>query len=397
MHNLKTMHDMKLMNNIKTINIMKTKNIPIYLNNAATSWPKPDCVAEAVAGALFSPPGSMHRGGLESFDVFDAVRSHLAPLLGISDPNQIVLGANATWGLNLALFGFPFQPGDTVVTTKAEHNSVLRPLYELEQRGLIHVLYLDTDETGRVPLKSWKKSMEIYRPRLAVFTHASNVTGAVHDAAAMTAAAKAVNARVLIDASQTLGWTTLEAESWGTDMVAFTGHKYLLGPQGTGGLWVSKHLRLSPHLLGGTGINSDMDTMPAQMPLHLEAGTGNEPSFFGLLAALQWREQNPPDTSACIRKLAKLRQGLIHAGAKVIVPEGESTPVVSFTLPGETVSDTGFMLQESYDIVCRTGLHCAPKIFSCLNTPETVRLSLSRFTTMEEINEVIAAVEDIAG
>ena len=369
----------------------------IYMNNAATSWPKPACVSQAVSEALLLPPGSMHRGGMDSFDVFDAVRSHLAPLMGISDPSRIALGANATWGLNLAIFGFPFQPGDTVVTTKAEHNSVLRPLYALEQKGLIHVQYVDTDETGRVSLQDWEGCLQDYRTRLAIFTHASNVTGAVNDAAAMTAAAKAVNARVLIDASQNLGWLTLTAEAWGADMVAFTGHKYLLGPQGTGGLWVRDDLTLQPHLLGGTGIQSDLDTMPEQMPLHLEAGTGNEPSFYGLLSALQWREANPPDISSCTHRLNRLRQGLNKAGARVIVPSGECTPVVSFTLPGESAADAGFMLQESCGIICRTGLHCAPKIFSCLKVPETVRLSLSRFTTAEEIDQVIAAVEDIRG
>lgn len=369
----------------------------IYMNNAATSWPKPACVSQAVSEALLLPPGSMHRGGIDSFDVFDAVRTHLAPLMGISDPSRIALGANATWGLNLAIFGFPFQPGDTVVTTKAEHNSVLRPLYALEQKGLIHVQYVDTDETGRVSLQDWEGCLQNCRPRLAVFTHASNVTGAVNDAAHMTAAAKAINARVLIDASQTLGWLTLNAEAWGADMVAFTGHKYLLGPQGTGGLWVRDDLTLQPHLLGGTGIQSDKDTMPEQMPLHLEAGTGNEPSFYGLLSALQWRENNPPNISSCTHRLNRLRQGLNKAGARVIVPSGECTPVVSFTLPGESAADAGFMLQESCGIICRTGLHCAPKIFSCLKVPETVRLSLSRFTTAEEIDQVIAAVEDIRG
>ena len=369
----------------------------IYMNNAATSWPKPSCVSQTVSEALLLPPGSMHRGGIDSFDVFDAVRSHLAPLMGISAPSRIALGANATWGLNLAIFGFPFQPGDTVVTTKAEHNSVLRPLYALEQKGLIHVQYADTDETGRVPLNEWENCLQKFRPQLAIFTHASNVTGAVNDAAAMTAAAKAINARVLIDASQTLGWLTLQAEAWGADMVAFTGHKYLLGPQGTGGLWVRGDLTLHPHLLGGTGIQSDKDTMPEEMPLHLEAGTGNEPSFYGLLSALQWRENNPPDVTSCTNRLELLRQGLNKAGARVIVPSGECTPVVSFTLPGESAADAGFMLQESCGIICRTGLHCAPKIFSCLKVPETVRLSLSRFTTAEEIDQVIAAVEDIRG
>lgn len=387
-------------------------SLPVYLNNAATSWPKPACVSEAVSKALAAQPGAMHRGGLESFDVFDAVRRELAPLLGISDPEQIALGPNATWALNLALFGFPYsaslQSGrpeyfpskDTlplIITTKAEHNSVLRPLYILEQKNIARILYLDTDHTGRVSLDCWQKAMNKYHPRLAVFSHASNVTGAVHDAAAMTAAAKSVGAAVLIDASQTLGYLNLEADKWGADMVAFTGHKYLLGPQGTGGLWVRKGLNLFPHLAGGTGIHSDLDTMPEEMPLHLEAGTGNEPSFHGLLAALQWRKEHPGFCSGCEDLLNHLRTGLIRAGAHVIIPEGLCTPVVSFTVPGETVSDIGFILQESYDIICRTGLHCAPKIFSCLGLPETVRLSLSGFTTAEELDTVISAIEDITG
>lgn len=369
----------------------------IYLNNAATSWPKPNCVAEAVYSAITERPGAMHRGGAEDFDVFDAVRALLAKRIGCGDASRIALGCNATWGLNAAIMGFPFEKGDTVVATKAEHNSVLRPLYELNRRGSVNVVYLDTDAAGRVPLDAWRAAMEEYRPRLAVFTNASNVTGAVHDAPAMTEKAKAVGARVLLDASQTLGWIDLEAEKWGADMVAFTGHKYLLGPQGTGGLWVAPDVELAPHTLGGTGIMSDMDTMPIAMPLHLEAGTGNEPSYHGLLAALRWAEENPRDKSACDARLARLREGLAAAGAEVIAPEGETTPVVSFTVPGRSAADIGYELQTGCGIVCRTGLHCAPKIFACLGKPQTVRLSLSRFTTDEEIEEAIAAVGDVIG
>ncbi len=375
---------------------MEEKSKFIYLNNAATSWPKPECVAEAMAEAVIQRPGAMNRGGLESFDVFEEVRKELAPLLGVSKPGQIALGSNATWGLNLALFGFDYQ-NKNVVTTKAEHNSVLRPLYELEQRGVLKVIYVDTDETGRVPLQSWKKAMEEYQPALAVWNHASNVTGAIQDAAKMTELAKAVGAKILIDASQTLGLVNIEAEKWGVDMVAFTGHKYLLGPQGTGGLWVSEALQLNPHMVGGTGIKSDMDTMPEEMPLHLEAGTGNEPSYHGLLAALRWRKEHPFDNAVMEESLTYLRQGLKAAGAKVIIPEGACTPVVSFIIPGEAVADVGYILQESYDMICRTGLHCAPKLFECLGVKETVRLSLSRFTTKEELDAVIEAVEDIIG
>lgn len=369
----------------------------IYLNNAATSWPKPEPVAEAVSKALVSRPGAAHRGGIEDFDVFDATRQALAKKLGVSAHEQIALGSNATWGLNLAIQGFPFEPGDVVVTTKAEHNSVLRPLHKLERQGKVRTVYLDTDACGRVSPKIWEQAVADCHPAFCVFTHASNVTGAINDAAALAGIAKAAGAVVLMDASQTLGWTDVRADDWGTDMVAFTGHKYLLGPQGTGGLYVRPGLSLNPLLVGGTGIHSDMDTMPEEMPLHLEAGTGNEPSFHGLLAALRWAEENPADKAVCDARMENLKTGLMAAGADVIDPAGACTPVVSFNLPGHPAADVGYILTESYNVICRTGLHCAPKIFGCLGCGSTVRLSLSRFTTDAEVDTVVSAVRDIVG
>ena len=368
----------------------------IYINNAATSWPKPQAVADAMRDAVINRPGAANRGGIEGFNVFGEVRQKMAGILGVADSNAIALGSNATWGLNLAIFGFPLQEGDWVLTSKSEHNSVLRPLYALEQKGKIRVVYLDTDKQGRISPDSWTAALQRYKPKLAVFTHASNVTGAVNDAAVLAKAAKAVGAATLLDASQTCGWTPIEADLWGLDMVAFTGHKYLLGPQGTGGLYVRPGLTLSPHLVGGTGIRSDMDTMPDEMPLHLEAGTGNEPSFHGLLAALDWAEENPLDRAACDTVLATLRQSLFDAGADAIVPDGPCTPVVSFNVAGQSPAETGFILTDSYDIICRNGLHCAPKIFACLGKPDgTVRFSLSRFTTLDEADAVADAVKDI--
>lgn len=365
----------------------------IYLNNAATSYPKPDCVAEAIFSALKHEPGDPHRGG-HGPDVFALLRQALSEILGVSDPDQIALGYNATWALNLAIFGLDLQPGDLVISTNAEHNSVLRPLAELKKRG-IQVLLVDTDTAGRIDPVLWEAYMKQYHPKLAVFTHASNVTGAVNDAAQLCKCAKQAGAYVLIDSAQTLGIIPVHAEAWGADMVAFTGHKYLLGPQGTGGLWVRPSLKLKPHLLGGTGIHSDLDTMPENMPLHLEAGTHNEPSFNGLLAAVQWQKANPVDLRSILRRTTMLSQGLEDLGAKVIVPSGERTPVVSFLLPGILPEETGYMLRESCDITCRTGLHCAPEIFGCLGISQTVRLSLSRFTTDAEIEEVLQSVEAI--
>ena len=368
----------------------------VYLNNAATSWPKPQCVAEAVSGAIAEKPGSANRAGIEDFDVFSIVRKKMAEILGTAEASHIALGSNATWGLNLGIFGYPFRKGDKVVTTKAEHNSVLRPLYALERRGVIEVVYVDTDLTGRVCPDKWEEALNRYKPALAVFNHASNVTGAVNDAKTLSGTAKTAGADVLIDVSQSCGWIAVEADEWGADMIAFTGHKYLLGPQGTGGLYVRPGLQLSPHMIGGTGVHSDMETMPEEMPTRLEAGTANEPSFYGLFAALDWAKRNPAEIQSRDEKLSTMRRGLTDAGAHVILPEGESIPTISFNIPGHSPAETGYLLSESYDIICRTGLHCAPKIFGCIGRTEgTVRFSLSRFTTMDEIYFAIDAVRDI--
>ena len=371
---------------------MKDYEPKIYLNNAATSWPKPDCVAGAMAEALENLPGDAGRGGIRDFHIFDQVRKELADLMGIGCPERIALGSNSTWGLNQAVFGFSLEPGDKVLTTKAEHNAVLRPLYRLEKQG-IQVIYLDVDETGRMEPEMWKKALEKYRPRLCALIHASNVTGAVNDAETLTAMAKAAGAAMLLDISQSLGWIPVKLEKWGVDMAAFTGHKYLLGPQGTGGLYVRQGLTLRPYVLGGTGVKSDLREMPEETPLHLEAGTGNEPSYHGLLAALQWAAENPLKKEKTEEILEYLKEGLETLGCRVIRPKPPVTPVVSFTVPGWHPGEAGDILSGSYDIICRTGLHCSPRIMENLETPEgTIRLSLSRFTEKADADRVLEAV-----
>lgn len=368
---------------------------PIYLNNAATSWPKPECVAEAVAGAIQRLPGAAGRGGIADFDVFEAVREELLGFMGVSRPEQIALGCNSTWGLNQAIFGYPLKAGDTVLTTTAEHNAVLRPLYRLEQQG-IRVVYLSSASWGKIRPESFREALVRYRPRLCVLNHASNVTGAVQDAGTLTGLAKEYGAEVLLDLSQSLGWIEAEVERWGADMAVFTGHKYLLGPQGTGGLYVRPGLLLKPWMLGGTGVQSDLPEMPPKMPLHLEAGTGNEPSYHGLLAALRWSRENPPDQRKTEELREFLRKGLKKLGCLVAEPEGRTTPVLSFVIPGISSEEAGEILTGSYDIVCRTGLHCAPRLLEELGMPGgNIRFSLSRFTSEEEVRTALDAVKTI--
>lgn len=374
---------------------MSSYENPIYMNNAATSWPKAPGVAEAVCQALKEMPGETNRGGIADFDVFLEVRKELANLMGVTEPLQIALGANSTWGLNQALFGYPLEVGDTILTTHAEHNAVLRPLWVLEQQG-IRVRKLPVDAFGRVRLADWTQALLEEHPKLCVLTHASNVTGAVNDVPSLAKAAKEAGADVLLDVSQTLGCIPVKLSEWGVDMAAFTGHKYLLGPQGTGGLYVRERLDLKPYLVGGTGIKSDEKEMPKEMPLHLEAGTGNEPSYHGLLAALRWSRQHPLDTNELSERTRQLSDGLSELGCQVILPGEPSTPVLSFTIPKMTPSEAADILTGSYDIVLRAGLHCAPEIMDAIAGKEgTLRLSLSRFTTKTEVEQVLDAVRDL--
>lgn len=368
---------------------------PVYMNNAATSWPKAPGVAEAAAEALRRMPGEANRGGITDFDVFGEVRKELAGLMGVCTPSQIALGCNSTWGLNQAIFGYPLVPGDTVLSTSAEHNAVLRPLFLLKQKG-IQVIKLPVDEAGRVPWQKWERALLKYRPRLCILTHASNVTGAVNDIPVLAEQTKKAGADLLLDISQTLGCIPVKLSEWKVDLAAFTGHKYLLGPQGTGGVYVRDGLQLRPHMVGGTGVLSDLEEMPKEMPLHLEAGTGNEPSYHGLLAALRWCREHPLDLEALRQKAKRLSEGLLRLGCRVIVPEGSSTPVISFAIPGISSGDAADILSGSYDIVLRSGLHCAPEIMEDIGMKGgTLRLSLSRFTTDEEVEWVLDAVRDI--
>lgn len=368
----------------------------IYLNNAATSWPKPKCVSDAIKKSIDNIPSSSHRSGFEEDEGYNC-KELLAQLLKIYDSNNIVYGSNATFGLNLAIQGFDFKKGDKVLTTKSEHNSVLRPLYYLQNKEIIEYEIIDVNNEGRIDPNIWEEKIKEIRPKMVVFTHASNVTGAVNDAKKLSEIAKKYDAMVLLDASQSLGLIDVFPEEWSIDMLAFTGHKYLLGPHGTGGLYVSPQIKLNPLLQGGTGILSDQEAMPDDMPLKLEAGTPNDASFKGLEAALKWALENPIDIDRLNRLINKIKRELKNLNANVIDVNGITTPVISFTLPNYSVEEVGEILQMSFDIICRSGLHCAPKIHECINTnPEgTIRISLSRFTTEEEVDYLIDSIGKI--
>lgn len=372
----------------------------MYLNNAATSWPKAPGVGREVAKATEEVPFHPGRSGFAADeDPMAGCRTAIARLLGSGESQRIVLCQHATQALNLAIQGFSFAPGDRVVTTALEHNSVLRPLYRLEKRGPIQLSIVPVNAEGGVEEDAFEKTLHERLPRLVVVNHASNVTGAIQNVETLFRMAHRLGAVTLLDASQTLGLVDVDVRRMEADMVAFTGHKYLLGPVGTGGLYVSPDIELEPVLLGGTGVRSDLRDMPPEMPGRLEPGTPNLPAFAGLRHALSWQERNKPDREQIERLCRRLEEGLVALGANVVQVKGDKTPVVSLTLPDWEVEEVGYVLEKGYGICCRTGLHCAPLIHRYIGTAPagSLRLSLSRFTTAAEVAHVLGVFREFTG
>jgi cysteine desulfurase family protein len=385
---------MEQFGNVTQMNDLPKRSIVIYLNNAATSWPKAPGLGQILADAFEQLPLHPGRVGHVVRDQAWECRNLIADMLSVSQPEQIVLRENSTHALNLALLGFPFRRGDVILTTAQEHNAVLRPLYRLSRLRRAHIRFIPTDREGRVDMEKYRQALQGDSPRMVVVNHASNVTGAVQPVKELFGLAKEHGATTLLDASQSLGLEDVHAQDLQADMVAFTGHKYLLGPVGTGGLYVRPEIELEPVLMGGTGVRSDLREMPSEMPLRLEPGTPNLPAFVGLAHAIRWHKENPIEQRRLYRLSARLEQGLGEAGANVVTVSGRRTPVVSFTLPGWDVEEIGYVLQKEFGILCRCGLHCAPLIHAYLGTAPkgTVRFSLSRFTTDEEVEQAINAV-----
>lgn len=370
---------------------------PVYLNNAATSHPKAPGLSAEVSRWLDAVPRESGRsagGG----DPLRACRAAVARACGLGDPDRIILTKNATEALNIAICGLGLAGGAAVMTSCAEHNSVLRPLYRLEREGAIRLLLLPCDPQGRVDASAWCEALRTHRPALAVLTHASNVTGAIHSATELLAAARACGAVTLLDATQTLGVVPLDGPGGGADLVAWTGHKYLLGPQGTGGLAVVGDVNLQPLVVGGTGVRSDLKDMPPEMPQRFEAGTAASALFAALAHAVEWIAGQPwPDSSAAAMAV-RLEEGLRAAGARVLPVQGPRTAVVSFSIPGWSVSDAGSALERGFGIVCRAGLHCAPLVHehTGFGPQGTIRFSPSRFTSDDDLSFAVDAVRRIA-
>lgn len=378
----------------------------IYLDNAATSFPKPAVVPEAIAEFLSTRAGNPGRAGhslaVAAQALVSGAREALAELFGVDDPSRVVLAQNATDAINLALWGL-LGRGDRVVTTALEHNAVVRPLAALAARRGVRVDRVGAPG-GVLDLEALEGLLTAAPTRLVALAHASNVSGAILPVAEVARLAHRHGAVVLLDAAQTAGALPVDVSALGVDLLAFTGHKGLLGPTGVGGLYVAPSLRLASVRQGGTGTRSEEPTQPEELPEGLEAGTPNTVGIAGLVAALRFvRERG---VAALRAHEVALTRGLLEGlrdvpGVRVVGPAApeRQVAVVSFTVEGWEPLDFAAALDSSFGVAARAGLHCAPVAHQTLGTFPlgTVRFSPGPFTRMEEIDEALAAVRSLAG
>lgn len=381
------------------------KLMSIYLDNAATSFPKPEAVYRAVDRALRETGGNPGRGGhrfaLDALRLVLDTREAVAGLFGIADSSRVVFTGNATEAINLALFGL-LKPGERVVTTSMEHNAVARPLRALQERG-VQVVKVQADARGLVDPDDLRRSCLEETTRLLVLGHGSNVTGAIQPLAEIGPWCREQGILLLVDAAQTAGLVDLPVESLGIDLLAASGHKGLLGPAGTGFLYVRPGLQLQPLIYGGTGANSVSDLPPEELPERFESGTLNTPGLAGLKAGIEFIQGEglarirAREADLVGRLLRGLRQipGVILYG-----PEGEAAHggAVSFNLAGADPTEVGFFLEREYGVCGRIGLHCAPDAHRTIGSfPRgTLRLSPGYFTSDAEIETALAAVTELA-
>ena len=378
----------------------------IYLDNAATSWPKPESVYRAVDDYLRRLGAPAGRGSYsEASEVARMValcRRRIATLIGAPDPARIVFTHNATDSLNLALHGL-LQPGDHVVTTVCEHNSVLRPLHFLRQTRDVQATYVPCDSQGIIDPADIKRAITS-KTRLIVMLHASNVTGAIQPAADVGRIAAEHGVIFLLDAAQSLGYVPIDVKQLGCQLLAAPGHKGLLGPLGTGILYVAPVMEelLSPTRQGGTGTTSEDESAPSQLPERYEAGNLNIAGLAGLDAGAEFVAQHMEASLPRMQSLtAQLWPGLTELPSVKLYgpPAGNRrVGVVSLNIAAYDPQELVSLLDSQWSIQCRAGLHCAPRMHAALGTlpSGTLRLSLGHFTTEAEVRAAVSALADIA-
>jgi len=379
----------------------------IYFDNAATSWPKPPGVIEAVARCMAeagaNPGRSGHRMSVAAARLVYEAREALAALLGADDPLRIVFGLNVTEALNLALRGV-LHPGDHVITGALEHNSVMRPLRALERQG-VEVSVVPCTPEGMLDPRDVEAAITD-RTTLIALNHASNVIGTILPIAEIGAIARDYGLLFLVDAAQTAGAYPIDVKAMQIDLLAFTGHKGLGGPMGTGGLWVGERVgtsEMEPLKRGGTGSLSEHEEQPDFLPDAYESGTPNTPGIAGLGAAVRWVLEKGVDVIRAheVMLTRRLIDGLLEIPAATVYGTHDAerqTATVSLNVRGMEPSDVAYYLDEEYNVMCRSGLHCSPAAHRTIGTfPRgTVRLSMGVLNTADEVDTVLDAIARLA-
>lgn len=375
----------------------------IYMDNAATTMQKPQQVIDAVAAAMCSM-GNAGRGAHAASlgaarTIYDA-REKLACFFHAENPKQIAFTMNSTESLNIALKGV-LNPGDHVITTMLEHNSVLRPLYELQEKGT-ELTILKSNPQGTLDYEDFEKAIK-ENTKAIVCTHGSNLTGNLVDVKRVGEIAKKHGFLFIVDASQTAGVFPIDVQEMGIDILCFTGHKGLLGPQGTGGIYVREGLTVRPLLCGGSGVQTYNKKHPSEMPTALEAGTLNGHGIAGLDAAVEYLMETGIDT---IREREQDLMWRFYEGVKDIpgvkvygdFSTRERCAIVTLNIGDYDSSEVNDELLMTYGISTRAGGHCAPLMHEALGTVEqgAVRFSFSHYNTDEELNTAIQAVKEMA-
>lgn len=374
----------------------------IYFDNAATTIQKPKQVVEAVTQALCSMGNAgrgAHNASMGASRMLFDTRKKLAELFGGNNPAQVVFTSNSTESLNMALKGL-LNPWDHVITTQLEHNSVLRPLYELEDKG-VELTILNSDAKGRICYEDFEKEIK-KNTKMIVCTHGSNLTGNLTDIRRVGEIARSHGLLFVVDASQTAGVFPIHVEEMKIDVLCFTGHKGLLGPQGTGGMYVREGVIIRPLKTGGSGVQTYSRTHPSQMPTALEAGTLNAHGLAGLDAALDYLKDTGIDV---IRK--KEQELMWYFYQKVLEIPGitvygdfdsqERCPMVSLNVKDYDSSEVSDFLFTEYGISTRPGAHCAPLMHQAMGTERqgAVRFSFSHYNTIEEIDIAVQALKEL--
>ncbi len=380
----------------------------IYFDNAATSWPKPARVVEAMSyfvtevGA--NPGRSAHHLSIEAGRIIYETREALARLFNVDDPLRIVFGLNATEALNLALYGI-LRRGDHVVTSSMEHNSVMRPLRALEEQAVVEVDVVPCSSEGFMDPADLEAALRP-RTRMIVLNHASNVVGSLLPVAEAGEIARAHGVLLLVDAAQTAGAYPLDMEAMQIDLLAFTGHKALFGPQGTGGLCIGERVEvddLEPLKRGGTGSRSEREEQPPFLPDKCESGTPNTVGLAGLRAGVEFVLEHGVENIRLheVKLTRRLIEGLLGIPGVIVYGGHDAemqTAAVSFNVEGLSPSEVGLRLDEEYEIMSRVGLDCAPAAHRTIGTfpVGTVRFGLSYLNTVEELDAALTAVREIA-